>query len=446
MPRHDQDDFRGRRQEGRWREDDDRDGWRGRDEERSWDARSGGSDFDQGRQDQGRGEGWRGGQTQGHSTYGRGYGANEQFDSARRSNWRDEQRYGDSGWTASESRGRRERSSTGQGDWGRGGYPQGGYGQSGYGGDFGQEGARQRSLGGTSGAGFGANPALDRAARGDDERGDLGFLPNRAPWARDRDDGDRDDRGLHRHGHHRDHEHSPGARGWGERVREFGERITGREDDQNHDHEPDYLHWRNRQLSNYDQDYARWRDEQARKHDEEYRSFRDQRRSQFHSSFDDWRTRRQASQSGGQEQGGGSENADQNPAGRQSFGGFQSFSAGGSDMSQGMSRTDLEPAGSTTGHQFVGHGSSAESVADGRGGYGRADASALDKGFSNTGSSEGTQSAAGPGAGEEDAGGGETSASSGGVELNPHLSAVSDGRNKAEVSKRSETDEDASRH
>lgn len=57
-----------------------------------------------------------------------------------------------------------------------------------------------------------------------------------------------------------------------------------------HDHEPDYIHWRNTRLESHDRDYDRWRDEQARKYDEEYKGFRGQRHETFSRDFHSWRS------------------------------------------------------------------------------------------------------------------------------------------------------------
>lgn len=59
-----------------------------------------------------------------------------------------------------------------------------------------------------------------------------------------------------------------GARGW-----------SGR---QQHDLEPDYLHWRNEQLANFDRDYRAWRDERRQKFSLDFHSWR-QNRPQTHN-------------------------------------------------------------------------------------------------------------------------------------------------------------------
>jgi hypothetical protein len=166
---------------------------------------------------------------------------------ARRSNWRGDQRYEDTGWTARrnfsgdrdfEHRSqdefgmdrrdwsrfeREEGGSRGQGQYGAGGFARGGYGQSGYGGDYGQRQHGQTSFGGEG------------------------------------------------------------------RARSYGEggASAGRRDE--HEFEPDYMNWRNDRLAAYDRDYAQWREDQSRRHDDEYRAWRGERQGLFHRTFEDWR-------------------------------------------------------------------------------------------------------------------------------------------------------------
>lgn len=52
------------------------------------------------------------------------------------------------------------------------------------------------------------------------------------------------------------------------------------------DHDPDYLSWRDRQLSTSDREYAQWRSEQARRHDEDYSRWRARTRSDSGSTLD----------------------------------------------------------------------------------------------------------------------------------------------------------------
>ncbi|MGA0544104.1 hypothetical protein ACO2Q1_02390 [Brevundimonas sp. VNH65] len=64
-----------------------------------------------------------------------------------------------------------------------------------------------------------------------------------------------------------DHGYAPGAQIWEGQSRAFGQR----------DYEPDYLHWREQQMSKFDRDYDDWRSE---------------RRQKFSSDFDTWRSTR----------------------------------------------------------------------------------------------------------------------------------------------------------
>lgn len=63
------------------------------------------------------------------------------------------------------------------------------------------------------------------------------------------------------------HAYAPGSQIWDQGGRRAG----------NEDFEPDYLHWRDQQLSRFDQDYADWRNE---------------KRQKFSSDFDSWRQTR----------------------------------------------------------------------------------------------------------------------------------------------------------
>lgn len=61
-----------------------------------------------------------------------------------------------------------------------------------------------------------------------------------------------------------------------------------------HDFDPDYLRWRDEQLSGHDRDYSEWRRAQHRQYDDEYRKFRHERRTQFGDTFQSWRNQRSA--------------------------------------------------------------------------------------------------------------------------------------------------------
>ena len=68
------------------------------------------------------------------------------------------------------------------------------------------------------------------------------------------------------------HGYAPGSQIW-----EGSGRGMGGQSHQHHDFEPDYLHWREQQLSAFDKDYSDWRNE---------------RREKFSSDFDSWRQNR----------------------------------------------------------------------------------------------------------------------------------------------------------
>jgi hypothetical protein len=72
------------------------------------------------------------------------------------------------------------------------------------------------------------------------------------------------------------HAYAPGSQIWEDQRPGMGSRemSSGR---QQHDFEPDYLHWREQQLSNFDRDYSDWRSE---------------RRQKFSADFDTWRQNR----------------------------------------------------------------------------------------------------------------------------------------------------------
>lgn len=68
------------------------------------------------------------------------------------------------------------------------------------------------------------------------------------------------------------HGYAPGAQIW-----EGSGPGMGGQSHEHHDFEPDYLHWREQQLSAFDKDYSEWRSE---------------RRQKFSSDFDSWRQSR----------------------------------------------------------------------------------------------------------------------------------------------------------
>ncbi|MBE7216885.1 MAG: hypothetical protein INR64_00275 [Caulobacteraceae bacterium] len=70
--------------------------------------------------------------------------------------------------------------------------------------------------------------------------------------------------------------------------------ATDEDQGRDHDHEPAYRDWRERQLASHDADYRRWRSEQSRRYDSDYKSFRDQRHDTFSKGFQDWRDQQTA--------------------------------------------------------------------------------------------------------------------------------------------------------
>ncbi|MBA4805654.1 MAG: hypothetical protein H2038_13475 [Brevundimonas sp.] len=134
----------------------------------------------------------------------------------------------------------------GQGSWSQPGYSQGG--------DYGGA-----SMGGASGArgGF-AGGAHMHGGHGHSHSHSHGGAPSGYP----------------------SHGYAPGAQIW-----EGSGRGMGGQTHEHHDFEPDYLHWREQQLSAFDDDYRSWRDE---------------RRQKFSSDFSSWRQNRPRSEAGGE--------------------------------------------------------------------------------------------------------------------------------------------------
>lgn len=70
------------------------------------------------------------------------------------------------------------------------------------------------------------------------------------------------------------------------------------------DFDPDYLSWRQSQLSKHDRDYGDWRREQMRRYDDDYWKFRSERREDFHQRFQDWLAQRDAEKTAPMAKGG----------------------------------------------------------------------------------------------------------------------------------------------
>ncbi|WGM31723.1 hypothetical protein [Brevundimonas sp. NIBR11] len=130
----------------------------------------------------------------------------------------------------------------GRSDWNR----DGGYSRSPRSGEFGQDYGYSRAYGQGSSQNYDRGRGAYGAGSG---RGDRGGYGSNNP----------------------DHGYAPGAQIWEGRG---GGAPTGRSD-----YEPDYLHWRDQQMSKFDRDYDEWRSE---------------KRQKFSSDFDTWRSSRNA--------------------------------------------------------------------------------------------------------------------------------------------------------
>lgn len=109
------------------------------------------------------------------------------------------------------------------------------------------------------------------------------------------------------------------------------------------DHDPDYLTWRDSQLSNYDRQYSEWREHQRKTHDEEYGRYRQERRESFGQKFHEWRSKAGsavASAAGAVGLGGGSDKDERSETTRVST----TNQGGGAETSGGFpERTDANP-------------------------------------------------------------------------------------------------------
>jgi hypothetical protein len=158
-----------------------------------------------------------------------------------------------------------------QGGYGGGAQQGGGYGQAGFGassgggnygaGGFGQQG--QGSQGANYPQGFdGGQGGYGGQAGGSYGQGDYSESARRSTYRQDQNYG------------------GPHQAGGGYQGRQGHE-----------DHDPDYLSWRDSQLSSYDREYSAWREEQRKKHDEEYGKWRSERKETFGQKFHEWRTK-----------------------------------------------------------------------------------------------------------------------------------------------------------
>lgn len=133
---------------------------------------------------------------------------------------------------------------------------------------YGQWGDDDRTRGYGQGYGSGGSGySTDRSGN----RGDYGQSDYRTGDYGRRDQGNR---AIYGRSDYPDHGYAPGAQIW-----EGSGRGLNGEDRQRskHEFEPDYLHWREQQLSGFDRDYSDWRSE---------------RREKFSADFDNWRSSR----------------------------------------------------------------------------------------------------------------------------------------------------------
>ena len=222
------------------------------------------------------------------------------------------------GWSAGASE-MRDHLDSGGGDQGEDRYGHSGGFQSGYGGQLGKAvwgPLSQGSTYGQGGASFGhsgwsshANPSDAPGGRGRGAGGDYGFRGQGGggqQWG-ERSGGSygQGDYGAGaRRSQARRDQYGAGdregfvayGRGYGDARREPDEAHEAHGHD--HDHEPGYRNWRDRQLASHDADYGRWRDEQARRYDEDYKGYRTSRHEAFSKGFDSWRTTRDAQPGG----------------------------------------------------------------------------------------------------------------------------------------------------
>jgi hypothetical protein len=68
--------------------------------------------------------------------------------------------------------------------------------------------------------------------------------------------------------------------------------------DHDHDHEPDYVHYKSSRLADLDREHHERRTAHERELDEHYNEFRQHKRSKFSREFEDWRTQRQSGDQG----------------------------------------------------------------------------------------------------------------------------------------------------
>ena len=199
--------------------------------------------------------------------------------------WQDGSNYNPTGYHQQQGGGFGQSSGYGQQGFGAGSgggnYGTGGFGQQGQGSqapDYGRQGQVGQHY---SGENFGAQPrGAGPAGYGGQGGGSYGV----------RDYSDAARRSTYR----QDQNYAGGA--WTQSGyqggSQAGSQSGGYQGQQGHeDHDPDYLTWRDNQLSSYDRDYSAWRDEQRRKHDEEYGRWRNEKKEHFGQRFHEWRSK-----------------------------------------------------------------------------------------------------------------------------------------------------------
>ncbi|MFJ6024052.1 hypothetical protein ACIQC9_05590 [Brevundimonas sp. NPDC092305] len=116
--------------------------------------------------------------------------------------------------------------------------------------------------------------AADRGGYDQNRYGSRPEYGRNAPTGQDRSSGYASNRDpdYERHARFNDQGYTPGASIWRD-----NDPDRGRSAHSHHDFEPDYLHWREQQMSNFDRDYHDWRSERREKFSTDFTSWRDSR-------------------------------------------------------------------------------------------------------------------------------------------------------------------------
>jgi hypothetical protein len=102
-----------------------------------------------------------------------------------------------------------------------------------------------------------------------------------------------------------------------------------------HDHEPDYVHYKSSRLADLDREHHERRTAHERELDEHYNEFREHKRTKFGREFEDWRSQRQS----------GSKGVEQGSSGGNTGGNISAGS--GSDRDEERSKALSSPGGGT---------------------------------------------------------------------------------------------------